>query len=481
MSRRVGRSIKRLAAAGLLPLALAGCAVIGSAPVLVNEPSLPARCKSSLGSYSLPKTVLSFQITKEVTPPGPPNHRLKDIEPKQVPDNQHMFCLDHLRSPLASDEVRVFKNKIVVEEEDPAKTENEGGIIVPKKRKVTEIKYKSTPYLQLIASRAVDNTAGIVRRFIRTAFILLTNKGSFSGGRSQTLTAFGSTQEVVVADFQVDPFDYREMARVNASIRRFGFCLVLEDYTFNRHAASIDRYCQAPQQTAGSTPPPSAEAIQRLHYLVPKPTAGIFYRPRAAYRISVFTKNDPDGRGPWRATYSKNVAMENIMPIVSVGVGRAAFATRRTGLIFKDGALTNVCISKGSELEGAIQIPLDVIYGIVALPSEMLIAAIDDANTSKALLEAQKNLIEAQNQYVKYLNKEVTEAASGDNKGVAPTPLTLDKPLDPNFAKKPAAFVNDEPPDANPIYNGTDGLSDICAELFVAKSSGTKATPGGNI
>src|SRR5262249_16840218 len=295
-------------------------------------------CQSTLGSYTLPKTVLTFVVTKTQ---GQPYHVLQKIDSKRVPDNQHTFCLDHLRSPTSSDEVRVFKNKINMEEgtkegTTAAAIKSASNVEVRKRRAITSVTQESTPYLQLIASKAVDHTAGIIRRFIRTAFILLTNKG-FTPARS----AVGGAKEggIVVADFTVDPFDYQEMARVNDVVRKFGFCFVLEDYTFDRQSVSADRYCRAPYPSAKERPPRSAEAIQNLHYLVQKPTPAVFYRPRAAYRLSVYVNDDPEGRGRWRVGLMQNLSMENIMPIVSVGVDRAIFATRRTGLVFLDGAL----------------------------------------------------------------------------------------------------------------------------------------------
>src|SRR5262249_7204525 len=147
------------------------------------------------------------------------------------PDNNHVFCLDHLRSPLASDEVRVFKNKITtVESLAPPPNSTAAGAQNSQGSK--SIAHEDTPYLQLVASKAVDHTAGIIRRLLRAAFILMTNRGGFTGARSSLLTE--SPGEVTVADFQVDPFDYREMARVNDAVRKFGFCFILEDYTFDR-------------------------------------------------------------------------------------------------------------------------------------------------------------------------------------------------------------------------------------------------------
>jgi len=462
----------------LTALALAGCAVVGSAPTF-DESALFLGCRSTLGSYSLPKTVVNFVISKKKEDPY---HVLQSIKTTPVPDNQHTFCLDHLRSPLASDEVRVFKNKIETTKE--VDVDNAKGFSAPVKRAVTSVAPVSTPFLQLIVSKAVDHTAGIIRRLIRTAFILLTNKGGFNPGRNAAVGTDRAGGAIVVADFTVDPFDYQEMARVNHVVRKFGFCFVLEDYTFDRSrstGASADRYCRAPNKIAAEKPPRTAAAIQDLHYLAPKPTSGIFYRPRAAYRLSVYLNDDPEGRGSvWRLGQITNLRMENIMPIVSVGVDRAIFATRRTGLVFVDGALTNVCISKGSEVEGAIQIPLDVIYGIIALPSEMLSAATSDARTAKDLLDAQNRLIAAQNNYIKFLNDpaatDTSQFPAGDNTKKAP--LTLGTPAASGITTP--TFVNDDTQDAGAIYDSASGdaLSEICAELAATTTNPSRTSPG---
>jgi hypothetical protein len=454
---------------------LAGCAVIGSAPTF-DESAGSLGCRSTLGSYSLPKTVLNFVITKAT---DQPYHVLQGVNFVRVPDNQHTFCLDHLRSPLASDEVRVFKNRITTTESDSATIKSPAGVVLGKKRTVSSVAQTSTPFLQLIASKAVDHTAGIIRRFIRTAFVLLTNKGGFNPGRSAVGTGTGSA--IVVADFTVDPFDHQEMARVNDVVRKFGFCFVLEDYTFDRSqgsGASADRYCRAPGVTAAEMPPRAAAAIQELHYLAPKPTTGIFYRPRASYRLSIYLNDDPGGRGRWRLGQIKNFTMENIMPIVSVGVDRAIFATRRTGLVFLDGALTNVCVSKGSEVESAIQIPLDVVYGIISLPSEMILAAVNDATTANSLLTAQRNLISAQNSYIKFLNNPSATALSGaPAAGTGKGPLTLGSTAVPVTGNGSDTFTEDDSADAGPIYT-TDGdaLSEICAELSVTSTMNPSPT-----
>jgi hypothetical protein len=455
----------------LTALALAGCAVVGSAPTFDEGGKVSLGCRSTLGSYSLPKTVINLVITKLKTEPF---HVLQAITPTQVTDNQHTFCLDHLRSPTASDEVRVFKNKISVVEATDDPVNSPAGIALRQRPKITAVNQKSTPFLQLVASKAVDHTAGIIRRLVRAAFILLTNSGGFSSARSSVGRPFkdNAANPIVVADFTVDPFDHYDMARVNDAVRGYGFCFVLEDYTFNTSRLTADQYCRAPRKGVEGGAPLAAAAIRDLHYLVPKPKDGIFYRPRASYRLSVYINDDPGGRGnAWRLGSIQNLKAENIMPIVSVGVDRAVFATRRTGLVFTDGALTNVCISKGSEVESAIQIPLDVIYGLVALPSETLRAALDDADTSRQLLEAQKRLITAQNNYIKFLADPNATALPAGTPTAGSAKGALSLGTSPVTNDEGSYYKNDAPPDAGPIFAaGGDALSEICAELAVTST-----------
>jgi hypothetical protein len=447
----------RIGAAAAAMTGLAACTVIGSYST-VDETTLTQGCRSALGSYSLPKRVVHFTISKNA---GEPFHFLSALETIPVPDSQHVFCLDHLASAFSSDEIRVHKNKINV----PTGASPQDAI--------TDA---STPYLQLIASKAVDHTAGIIRRIIRIAFIVLTNRPDFTPARSAVIG--GAANAVVVADFKVDPFDFKEMADVNESIRKLGFCLVLEDYTFNRASADgtiADKYCRTPREVAHQHPPPTAEAIKQLHYLIPKPVNGVFFRPRGAYRLTVYINPDPAGRyASWTPALAKNFEFENIMPIVSVGVDRALFATRRTGLVFDDGLLVNVCISKGSEVQGAIQIPLEVVYGLVALPSEMIRGAFQDVETANQLLNARKNLVAAQNAYIKFLNDPKADPSKLPTKDKKPQSLSLgNPPAAQTFGDADSGTADQTkfaPPDAGGLViadaSKADALSKICPELL---------------
>lgn len=408
----------RSLSSGLTALAVAAtlvsCSVVGSAPVVEyttvsgvqHSPALDAvRCATALGSYSLPKSLLHVTVMGGTDTPAV--NTIKVVSDKRVPDNRQTYCLDHLASAFSDDSVRIAKNKT----DDNGKTT------------------ATTPYLQLVASNANDQSATIIRKLIRTAFILISGRPNFAGARSTLGMGAGKTE--VVRDLTFDPFDQVEMAEINRSIAPLGFCVVLGDYSYDVDAMAIDSYCAAPQEAVKRHPSPRAEIASRQRFLVPKPRDGIFYRPRADYPVSIYVKADPGGAERWRLAQMQYFAFENISPVISVGVGRAAFARRRTGLVFDDGVLTQVCLAKGSEAASFVNIPLDVIYGVIALPTQTIQASINSATTRKSLLDAQSQLLQAQQAYITYL-KNPSPATLANVKGDSTAkPLTLGSEIPP--------------------------------------------------
>jgi hypothetical protein len=442
--------------------ALAGCAVVGSTPAIDITPVSVgtaeqgyAACKSTLGSYALPRQTLNLQVVE--TAGQPYKFALKDAG--SVADNKHVFCLDHLVNSFADDTVRVFKQKV----------ESNG---TPGS--------SASPFLQLIASSAIDKSPDIIRKIIRTAFIILSGNKDFSSARATVGSGTGS----IVRDFTFDPFDASEIAQINQSVSKLGICVVNGVYSFDDGSVSAARYCDASEKTLHSHPSPRVQALQQQRYLRGKPQNGIFYRPLANYRLSVFVKADPGGREPWRLAQMFNFSSGNISPIVSVGVDRAAFATRRTGLIFVDGVLTDVCIAKGSEAAGFINIPLDIIYGIIALPNETVRAQIKSASTRKALLERQNKLMEAQNAYIDYLtgkssdtSKIVSESGTpdggealslGSQQNSIQAPKTTDLPDRGLNGNTDALLASGQP------------LAEICTELTAANTDSAIGNRTGN-
>ena len=197
---------------------------------------------------------------------------------------------------------------------------------------------------------------------------------------------------------EFDPFDPVESARVNQALKDFGFCMLLGQLTFNTAQATIDSYCDGPQPTFARAPVP------KLEYVHKNPEVkGIFYRPRVPHNYYLFVKKNPlkrHGRfataGGWELQKTTPVEMENISPVLSVGIERAAFTERQTVLAFDEGELKNVCIFKKSEFVEAVQIPLQVAQSVVALPANIVQVKIWDSNSDAALIQAQNKVLRAQ-------------------------------------------------------------------------------------
>jgi hypothetical protein len=151
-----------------------------------------------------------------------------------------------------------------------------------------------------------------------------------------------------------------------------------------------------------SHPSVAARIVAEQQPLTPKVVEGVYYRPLATYMLSIFVKDDPGGPDAWRLAKTQAIQLENVSPVIALGVDRALFAERRTTLVFDDGVLIQTCISKNSEIEGAIQIPLDVVYGLVALPSQIMQVQIETANLNTKVIEAENAVIQAQKDLINY-------------------------------------------------------------------------------
>jgi hypothetical protein len=303
-------------------------------------------------------------------------------KPKRVPENRFTFCLDHLVNGFADDAIRVLKTN--------SKTET------------TANEPTASPFLSLVASHATDQSVEIIRKLILTAFRIISLNPDFKNSRA-TVGADAGGQEIL-RDLTFDPFNQNEVAEINKSLVPLGFCIVFEDFSFDTSQRDVGRYCNDPISVASKFPSKRASIVKSQRYLIPKPTSGIFYRPRTDHAVSVYTKSDPGAAEPWRILDRKWMPFENDSPILSVGVGRAMFATRRTGLIFDEGMLKNVCVSKGSEVAGFVTIPLDIVYGVIALPGQTIRGTINRFETRRQLIAAQEQLVEAQEAYIDYLS-----------------------------------------------------------------------------
>lgn len=389
--------LRRSATCGLLvtmlSLLLVACGTVVSSRDTLNVDA--EGCHSALGGYNLPRSHLRIVIETEVEPKGDSfelttTHKLTRLGQQLRPDPDHRYCLDYHATPWAADDLQVRRTASAVDN-----TEGD--------HPIEKIEPAGNSFLQLVTSKAQDRSGIVIQKLIRAAFIALSKNSQFTSRRSTVnLDDDDKIKSVTVADMEVDPFKPGELAVVNRRVRTFGFCFILVDFSFDPKRTDANRYCDSPVQIVRRHPSPVALRALKQKPLVEKIKPGIYYRPRTDYRLAVYVKDDPDGPGPWRLAKLQNIAMENISPVISVNVDRAMFTERRTILVFDNGALKDVCLTKGSELAGFIEIPIDVVYGIVALPAQTIQAQIGTLLAREELIKAETSLIEAQEAAIQF-------------------------------------------------------------------------------
>ena len=307
-------------------------------------------CRTSAGAYYMPRVLVRIALKRAELGRG---FQLDKETPKYVTvaDRRHQpYCLDYLASPTSKDVIAVDRG--------------------------------TNGLLQKVYSNVKDRSTQIALTLIETGALF-----AKAGLRSGVLGA--GPQETV--DLTFDPFDPQEMSEINRALRRFGFCVYIENHSFEDGAINPQAWCSDPNQERHvnqynmllATTPVVPEAMN----------TGILYRPNATHKLVIRRKSDPTGREPWGLFMTKHMEWPNVSPIFSIGVYRALFTSRLTELKFVDGVLTNVSIDKGSELESFSRIPLAVAQAIVKLPTEIIMLRIDDTKNQTSLATAEMTLI----------------------------------------------------------------------------------------
>lgn len=417
----------RLAAMAGVAVSVAACSVADSFhvdPAAIQAsgytPGVPTLCQSTLGSYALPKSHLKVMVTRA----GEEAPVLTVLDPVVTADKSLTFCLDHLIDPLADDHIRIIKSSGQADSLYQDVT----------KRTPTQFggdgqKDYGTQLLHWVVSNTVNQAEYIARVLVRAAFVGISGKSNFTplqrSGRADG--------PVPVAVLEYDPFDPEKSAMHNQRLRDLGYCLVLENFTFDTSQMTAEQYCSAPRYT------PSAfdEAYTRYRSGPPPRIAGIAYRPRISYALSIYKNDNPKGRGGWRLASQQRVAMENIAPIVSIGLTRSIFAARRVALKFDRGTLQAMCLVKTSELQSAVLVPYEIAKSIVALPTEIFEVKIGNITDNSALLDAERRVVDAQKTYLTALTD--VSMKSFKNTAQKPPDPTIPNPIAPLAPATPTA------------------------------------------
>jgi hypothetical protein len=398
-----------------------------------------------LGSYALPKTLLRVEVKGTDLDPAKAQTIMTALEEVTVADDDRIYCLDHLSSPTAKDDINIVRGAPVIA--PPYGRNNQ----------------TSTNLLSFISSNSIDYTADIIRKLIRAAFIAISGKPDFTP-IARSLKA--DTPDLkLLANITFDPFSTFDVVRANSQLRSLGYCVLLEIGDVDTVAVEGQRFCSN-HRYLEERRARFAEAYanyQRASDL-PSSTPGILYRPRIPFRVFVYAKDDPKGSTAWKLVQTAQLKLENISPVVSIGVNRAIFSARRTAFLFDRGVLVGWCVSKRSELLSAVEIPLEVVRSIVALPTQVLQVRIDEVTKSNELLRAQTDLIKLQRQYISYILDPKADKPTSTQKASTNPAL----PTPPAAVFDPA-FVGDGAREAP-----ATGFDQVCADPTSAQAANQK-------
>lgn len=392
---RMGALGTRLLALALF-VVLTGCTVTRSD---FPDYAKTISCKSGLGAYSLSRSELGIQVKERITLSGPVR-TFQAVRVSSKPDPRHTYCLKFAGSPTSDDKVIVGRN--------------------------------TDGLLEIVSANVIDRSREITLAFLRLYFNIAAGIGA---QREDGLTP----TEQVVFDYELDPFDFVDMAIMNERLTDLGFCFVVSDYSYNHREIALNAYCDNPESSVAAAPPiwtkifESAATLtaysdqygQSLAGSVPrapvvtdtKLLGGILYRPRIPHTVLVLRENTS---GAWQIQQRTQLLLENVSPILSVGVGRSFFAQRVSVLLFDTGVLQNVCVYKSSELVEFVKIPLSVASAIVALPTTIFQLRINDDGNKTLLQNAEKQLYEAQ---LAAIESEVASKAQSANTTLASSKL----------------------------------------------------------
>ena len=449
--------------ASLIAGLAAACAMVESSLI---EDGYAGECRSAVGFYYLPKTHLIVDVVRKTKTDAKAktteatSHEIK-VKRVRRADRERGYCLDYLSNISADDQLVVKK-------------------------------YKAQPLLGLVRSNATDRSLEIGEKLIHTIFTAVSGNPDFQlSGQAQPrgfIENAGATAAKILT-IEYDPFDPARSALINHALRDFGFCMILENYTIDLNQARIQQYCDNPaktfqrhpvaaysykdvpsdhQQASAASGRRSASALGATNIV-----QGLYYRPRISYRLYIFIKRNLQAHGNWELAASHSLLMGNIAPILSIGVDRTAFAQRKTTLVFDEGMLKDACHFKGSELVGAVKLPLTIAKAVVSLPAQIIQVRIDQTHGMKELIKAQNEAIKTQTKYLAELNKLDTEVGSAGSptsanvrryKNFVPDPrLTTGHKNDDDLGTNWKAVCN---PETAPGSKQTLNLGEPAAEVL---------------
>lgn len=125
---------------------------------------------------------------------------------------------------------------------------------------------------------------------------------------------------------------------------------------------------------------------------------GIYYRPLLPYEFSFTLKE-------FALYKNETISLPNEAPILAVNLTRGPFIAKKMSLTFKNGILTEMKVTKPSEVLAGLEIPLDIVKAIVAVPTELIQFKVSYSSENKKLYDALLQEIKAKDALIDYMRE----------------------------------------------------------------------------
>jgi hypothetical protein len=233
-----------------------------------------------------------------------------------------------------------------------------------------------------------------------------------SGDDMRALTDEASTAPRFVAEYEFDPVDPTDRARVDGALAKYKIKM------------GLTRQPDCPVATSGAGCCQTCDVTKPgIYYRLPIPyrftlsPAGIYREP------GVLGANSDNGE--WESLeggMEYTILLPNEAICLYVPVTRAAFVKAHTSVRFDRGMLTEVESDKPSEMLAFVKIPIDAASAILAIPAELLTVRIkkteqktDLAAQQQAKTDAERQKLESQIELLDAARKLNDGSTSGDD------------------------------------------------------------------
>ena len=333
---------------------IVACAALAIAPLGCTSTALrstlhaggSATCQGS--AYYLPKRLLSVAVTKGVL-----NVRLGNADQigssTAVADTRYGgFCLEHAGSPFSADKVTVTVDA-------------------------------ETSLLKEVVFNGDDKSSEVAIELVNA----IGDFAAFSMTRSIE-TANASTPDI--GPILVDPFDSDRMREVMDTLSSVGVCFFLDGRNDPYIPAWHSTLCEG---AGGAYPPVVNEQVAGLQLfdaaadLKAYQGDGILYRPLLSHRLVVMQHQG----NRWAEAEWRTIEMPNAAPAFLLHVGRSLIGDSRAEIKFDQGVPVSVGLSKQSEANVFIDIPVSILQVAVSIPVRAL-------TFRRTQIENQKTLIQ---------------------------------------------------------------------------------------